>query len=161
MRIRTVLGCLMLASLSCGCAARLPVGPDAMASPVYGSSSDAVRSEAWSPFLQAETSAPYTACYVRPVADFERHKLNVFLGWTGERGGGGATVGLDYEWRISELFGVEVFADRVSGDVDAYAFGALAAFHPWKGLVLFAGPGIDLDVEEEEGATELEFGKAW
>ena len=69
-----------------------------------------------------------------PEEGFERHELAVFLGYTFERGEGGATVGLDYAYYVNERFGVGPFFDFVAGEVDAFAVGAGVWFRPFRRL---------------------------
>jgi hypothetical protein len=89
--------------------------------------------------------------------EFLQHEVGVFVGYTFERGEGGATVGLDYSYWFEEWLGVGGFADYVAGELDAFAGGAgvwVRPFQKGEGLTLFAGPGIDVSNEEEEGGGE-------
>jgi len=133
-----LLAALPLAAPLLGCATRLPV--EAAAPPVAsGSASEA-------------SEAAYAARYARvaeAMEEEERHHANVFLGYTWERGEGGATIGLDYLRRIDRRLQVGPFVDVVAGDVDALAFGVILLYEACPGLFLAAGPGVDLSREED------------
>ncbi len=81
---------------------------------------------------------------------FPHHTLGVFLGDTTEtRRNQGFTLGLEYEYRLSETFGVGAIVEHVGGDFDTNVAVLPLAYHrgPWK---LYAGPGIE-DSEEAGG----------
>ncbi|MFK8041779.1 hypothetical protein [Congregibacter sp.] len=84
---------------------------------------------------------------------YPHHTLGVFLGDTTEtRRNQGITLGLEYEYRASERFGVGAILEHVGGDFDTNIAVLPVAYHrgPWK---LYAGPGIE--DSEEEGSTFL------
>lgn len=174
---RLLLGLLavpLLALPLLGCAARLPVDRteplDRAAPPaVFGSGSEG-------------TEAAYAARYARVAEaveeEGEQHHANVFLGYTWERGEGGATIGLDYLFRIDHRIQVGPFVDFVAGDIEAFAFGVVLLYELCPGLFVVAGPGVDLSREEthhggEHGeleaaalfrlgvAYEAELGRGW
>ena len=68
--------------------------------------------------------------------------LGVFLGDTTEDRREGATLGLEFEHRFSEHYGVGVTAEHVVGDFDTNVLAIPVAVHsgPWK---LYAGPGME------------------
>ncbi|MFV1959050.1 MAG: hypothetical protein ACC662_06515 [Planctomycetota bacterium] len=76
--------------------------------------------------------------------------MNLFLVYTEERGGGGGTLGFDYEYRVSERVGIGPFVDYVRGNLDALALGAGVFLHPCEGLGLYVAPGIDISHAVEE-----------
>jgi len=87
---------------------------------------------------------------------FHKNVIGGFVGITGEdnRSGGGReralTLGLEYERRFSETFGVLVAAERAFGDLDFTVITVPLVYHkgPWA---FSAGPGIEiLDREENE-----------
>lgn len=106
---------------------------------------------------------------------FHRHHVAVFLGATtaeapkhgGEgavetesEGGGSsgetesvteATIGLDYEYRLSRIWGVGFLFDYVGGDARASVAAAGVFLHPVAGLKLLAAPGL----EHHEGENEF------
>lgn len=85
--------------------------------------------------LAAETPGEHTG-------HFPGHVLGVFIGDAFEERRDGVTLGLEYEYRPSERFGVGVIAEHVSGDLDVNVFVVPFALHhgPWK---LYTGPGLE------------------
>ncbi|WP_439105778.1 hypothetical protein [Congregibacter sp.] len=84
---------------------------------------------------------------------FPHHTLGVFLGDTTEtRRSQGLTLGLEYEYRMSERLGFGAILEHVGGDFDTNVAVVPVALHrgPWK---LYAGPGIE--DSEEEGSSFL------
>ncbi len=78
--------------------------------------------------------------------DFEHpHHLSLFLGGTHVLNDdhSGETIGLDYEYRVSELLGVGFVAEYAFSDVDATTLLAVADTHSDLGLILQVGPGIE------------------
>ncbi len=77
------------------------------------------------------------------LRDYEKNMLNVLVGVTDEgRRDNGATLGLEYERRLSKLFGVGVVAEHVFGDLDFSVYAVPLFFHTgrWKFVV---APGIE------------------
>jgi hypothetical protein len=74
------------------------------------------------------------------------HTIGVFVGNSTEDRRkdrrNGATLGLEYEYRYSQQFGVGLVADHVFGDLDVLVLAAPFAWHrgPWK---LYGAPGIE------------------
>ena len=71
----------------------------------------------------------------------EPHHVSVFLGDTLEEGENGATVGLDYEYRVSDLLGLGAVAERAEGDVEATTVLAVADIHITPQFIVQTGPG--------------------
>lgn len=108
---------------------------------------------------------------------FHRHHVAVLLGATTaevpkhggegtfetESGGGGssgetesvteATIGIDYEYRLSWLWGIGALFDYVGRDARASVAAAGVFLHPVAGLKLLAAPGL----EHHEGENEFLF----
>jgi hypothetical protein len=76
------------------------------------------------------------------TGQFPAHFLGVFVGDTFEDRRDGVTLGLEYEYRASERFGVGFIAEHVYGDLDVNVFVVPFALHrgPWK---LYTGPGLE------------------
>lgn len=53
------------------------------------------------------------------------------------------TLGLDYEYRVSERIGLGVVAERAFGPVDSTTLLATADIHLWQGLAIQTGPGVE------------------
>ncbi len=91
--------------------------------------------------------------------EFHRHHLSVFLGG-GTRDEHGETEngfagGLEYEYRFSKWLGAGLLAEAATGDLRDVVVAGLVYIHPWKGLVLSAGPGGEFNDEDEEYLTRL------
>ena len=114
--------------------------------------------------------------------EFHRHHLSVFLGATtgevekhgghGEAGtqseGGGdtgetetrteASVGVDYEYRLSRVWGIGFLFDYVGGGARASVAGIPIFLHPIGGLKLLAAPGLEHHEGENEFLVRLGLG---
>ena len=86
---------------------------------------------------------------------FHKNTIAGFVGFTGEdnRAGGGreraSTLGLEYERRFSESWGVLVSAERAFGDLDFTVITVPLVYH--RGRWAFsAGPGIEIPSDDHE-----------
>jgi hypothetical protein len=79
------------------------------------------------------------------------HVLGVFIGDTTESRREGLTLGLEYEYRVSQRLGLGATIEHVAGDFDADVYVLPIALHngPWK---VYAGPGLE---RGEEGDAPL------
>ena len=81
------------------------------------------------------------------------HTIGVFVGNSTEDRRedrrNGATLGLEYEYRYSQNYGVGLVVEHVFGDLDVNVIAAPFAWHrgPWK---LYAAPGIETGHGESE-----------
>lgn len=85
--------------------------------------------------------------------EIPHHTAGLFVGDTTEtRRSQGLTLGLEYEYRMTERFGVGVIAEHVGGDFDTNIAVLPVAIHqgPWK---VYAGPGMERS--DEEGSVFL------
>ena len=62
-------------------------------------------------------------------------------------------IGLNYEYRINELFGVGAFAEYAGGDVEALSFGVPLFIHPYDEFRFALAPGL----EHEDSKTHFLF----
>lgn len=85
------------------------------------------------------------------------HHLSVISGLTyvEEADETAYTLGIDYEYRVSDLLGVGFVAERAFGDVDATTLLAVADFHLTEGLAIQVGPGIEFAEGEEFAVGRL------
>jgi hypothetical protein len=74
--------------------------------------------------------------------EFHPNTVGIFIGETFEGREEDFTLGIEYERRINESFGVGVIAEYVSDDLDFWVFAVPFAYHsgPWK---LYAAPGVE------------------
>ena len=109
--------------------------------------------------------------------EHESHRTHValFLGATTHlhTDDTGLTLGLEYERRLSPLWGVGVLVDFASSDIERdYVIGVPVLLHPAAGASLLVAPGVEFvqinvvgegGEEEEESETELlvRFGVAY
>ena len=57
--------------------------------------------------------------------------------------GNNATVGIDFEYRMSQLLGIGTVVEYAWGDLDATTVLAVADIHLHEGWVMQAGPGLE------------------
>jgi hypothetical protein len=75
--------------------------------------------------------------------DFHPNMLAFFVGVSDEgRNETGLALGIEYERRLNESFGVGVLAERTFGDLDIWVFAVPFAYHTgrWK---FYIAPGIE------------------
>ena len=169
MRLRSLI--LSVALLAGGCATRLPIDET---EPSASRGSSPLLTAIPAPEYRADTAlvgkrlSMSHACFVpceracgEVEEEFKHHEIAIFLGYTSERGEGGATIGLDYAYWFNERFGVGPFFDYVTGEVDAFAFGAGVWVRPLNrlsALSFYVAPGVDIAHEEKHGTDE---GRSW
>ena len=73
--------------------------------------------------------------------------LSLFVGITDDRGDNVFSMGLDYEYHLSELIGVGALVDVAGGDVRSSVLGIPVFFHPVGGLFVLVAPGIEFQVD--------------
>lgn len=95
-----------------------------------------------------------SAALAQEPGEAERHSDNVlafFVGgaYEGSRDNGFA-LGVEYERRLNEAFGIGALAEHTFGDLDTWVFAIPVAYHagPWK---LYVAPG------RESGEVDNEF----
>ena len=88
--------------------------------------------------------------------EFERNAFFVTMAVVNEvRGGGGPGYGLEYEYQLSEHWGIAGFGEFVMGDLEIGVFGLLGYWHPTDRLAIGLGPGVETSSEETEGMIRL------
>lgn len=116
-----------------------------------------------------ETSVAQEHDHSEPHSDGHAYHKNViagFIGFTGEdnRSGSGReralTLGLEYERRFSESFGVLFAAERAFGDLDFTVLTVPLVYH--RGRWAFsAGPGIELPDHDEDNEFVFRVGATY
>ena len=96
-------------------------------------------------------SGPVFANEAQPVHETHPHHLSLLSAGTYVDGEDetAITFGIDYEYRVSELIGLGVVAERALGELDATTVLAVADIHLWKGLAIQVGPGVEFAEGEE------------
>lgn len=75
-----------------------------------------------------------------------RHHVAMLAGASHNTKKDGSTIGADYEYRFLHRLGLLASFEYVGGDFREDLFAFAAAWHPWKGLRLIAGPGFDREL---------------
>ena len=88
------------------------------------------------------------ASLLLPLASFaseegqeHRHHLAVFIGATHAEGEDEPTVGVDYEYRLTQKIGVGALVDHAGGDLDSTIIAAALFIRPHEGWLLLAAAG--------------------
>jgi len=92
--------------------------------------------------------------------EFHRHHVGVFVGGGCRPGDGGDAAcgfaaGVDYEFRFSKWVGLGLDAEVATGDLRDAVIAGLVFVHPWKGLLVVAGPGAEISSHGTEYVTRL------
>lgn len=75
---------------------------------------------------------------------FEPHYFaRIFTGYTGERAGGGFTLGADFGYRLTEWVSVQGFGEVIAAKHPASVFGAGVGIHPWDRVAFVVLPGVE------------------
>ena len=98
-----------------------------------------------------------------------RHGIELFLGNTHEDGEDGFSVGLSYEYRLSQLFGIGGIVESASGVLREWVLAVPLFLHPYKGWRFLVAPGVDIPEDEGDNeflfrvgaAYEFEIGEKW
>jgi len=116
---------------------------------------------------------PFVVLTIEPAYSEEsdnithRHHVALFLGNTQDGSENGFSVGIDYEYRLTELFGIGGLVEYADGDFDSWVAAIPLFIHPYKGFVLLVAPGLEYEDSEDEFlvrtgiAYEIEFGEKW
>ena len=73
------------------------------------------------------------------------HRLELLLGNTHDDGENGFTVGLGYEYRVNQFFGVGGLVEWVRDELREWVFAVPLVLHPYKGWRFIVGPGIQVE----------------
>lgn len=129
------------------------------------------------PTADLEAQAPGTALAVtlqdpeppRTIAEPEHdephwkehpHHLSVFPSATRvlDKDEHAFTIGVDYEYRVSELLGLGMIAEYAAEPIDSTTLLAVADIHIWEGFAVQTGPGVVLEHEHEESLFVYRWG---
>ena len=97
------------------------------------------------------------------------HGVELFLGNTQDDGKNGFSIGLTYEYRLSELFGIGGLIEHAGEDFREWVLAVPFFLHPYKGWRFLVAPGIDIDDEDGDNnflfragaAYEFEIAERW
>jgi hypothetical protein len=103
-----------------------------------------------------------TTLVIGPAVDAEgaEQVFSVFTGVTDDRGDKAFSLGLDYEYKFSEVFGIGGLLDVATGDIRSFVVGVPIFVHPIGGLVLVLAPGVE---HQDDGSNEalVRLGAGW
>ncbi len=71
--------------------------------------------------------------------------VSVFAGNTQHGSSNGASLGLEYERRLTPLIGLGAFVEYAGGDIDALRVGTPVFFQPHAGWVFKLAPGSEIE----------------
>ena len=71
--------------------------------------------------------------------------VSVFVGNTQHGSSNGASLGVEYERRLSSLIGLGAFVEYAGGDIDALRVAVPVFFHPHAGWVFKLAPGSEIE----------------
>jgi len=89
---------------------------------------------------------------------YHRNHVGLFLGTTHEEGEDEFTIGLDYEYRFSQYFGIGLIGEYVGEDAREGVGMGLLFIHPYKGFRFLAGAGVKPKAEETKFIWRLGIG---
>lgn len=83
------------------------------------------------------------------VEAMERHnKPGLFVGNTHDGSKNGLSIGLEYEYLLSQLFGLGAMVEYAGGDHNAWVLGVPFFLHPYAGWFLLLMPGVEIEDHE-------------
>ena len=83
------------------------------------------------------------------------HHISFLFGGTVDDEEEAATIGVDYEYRVSEFLGLGGVAEYAFDDIDATTLLAVADLHLTNQFIVQTGPGIEFIDDEEEFVFRL------
>jgi hypothetical protein len=89
---------------------------------------------------------------------YHLNHVGLFLGSTHEEGEDEFTIGLDYEYRFSQYFGIGAVLEYVGEDAREGVGMGLLFIHPYKGFRFLAGAGVKPKAEETKFIWRLGIG---
>jgi hypothetical protein len=134
--MRTLVTCVLGLFATCGCAA--PSTSDWQdALPLHAAMSEPEKSKVEETIEKRERGT------------FEPHYFTrIFTGYTGERAGGGFTLGADLGYRFTEWISVQGFGEVIFAEHIASVFGVGIGVHPWDRVAFVAQPGVEFEKGE-------------
>ena len=94
------------------------------------------------PFVLAQTDEHETNLDPESMHNFHPNSLALFVGVTDEGRHQALALGIEYERRLNESFGVGVLAEHTFGDLDFWVYAVPFAYHTgrWK---FYIAPGVE------------------
>jgi hypothetical protein len=79
-----------------------------------------------------------------------RHGIELLLGNTNHDGEDGFTVGLGYEYRLNQLFGIGGFVEFTGGDLKEWFLAPALTLQPYKGWRFLVAAGVDVSRHDRD-----------
>ena len=76
------------------------------------------------------------------------HEVGLFLGVTDKDGDLGTSIGIDYEYRFHEMFGIGGLLEYTGSDFREGVACVPFFWHPWRELAFVGAPGIEMDAAD-------------
>jgi hypothetical protein len=94
------------------------------------------------PFVLAQTDEHEPNLDHESMHDFHPNLIALFVGVTDEGRHEALALGIEYERRLNESFGVGLVAEHTFGDLDFWVYAVPFAYHtgPWK---FYIAPGVE------------------
>lgn len=81
-------------------------------------------------------------------AEDGRNKLAVFVGLTDAAGELGPSLGIDYEYRFTRLFGLGGTIEYTGADLRESLVVVTFDWHTWREMKIFVAPGVEIERED-------------
>ena len=90
-----------------------------------------------------------------------RHAMELFIGNTHDDGEDGATIGLSYEYRLNQLFGIGGLAEYAGMENREWVALVPIFWHPYKEWRFVGAPGMEFDKDEDDVSFIFRVGTAY
>lgn len=91
-------------------------------------------------------------------AEDGRNKMAVFVGVTDGAGDAGPSLGLDYGYRFTRLFGLGATVEYTGADFRDGVIVVSGHWHAWRELMVYIAPGVEIHPIEDSDAFLLRLG---
>jgi hypothetical protein len=81
---------------------------------------------------------------------FGPHRLELFLGNTHDEGENDFTIGIGYEYRINQMFGIGVLFEGIRSESREWIIFVPLILHPYKGWRFVLAPGLELEEQTRD-----------
>ena len=92
---------------------------------------------------------------------FGPHSLELFLGDTHDDGENDFTLGIGYEYRINQMFGVGVLFEGVKGEVRELVILVPLYLYPYKGWRFVLAPALEVEEQTRDKNFLIRVGAAY
>ena len=113
-----------------------------------------------SPFAQALVLAVLCGAQAvdaeEPHWEEHPHHISLLVAGTDDDEETAFTLGVDYEYRVSEFLGLGAVLEYATEDIDATTALVVADLHIWRGLAIQTGPGVERIDGDDGNSDETE-----